>query len=63
VRHLFRTFPLNKIYMEVPGFNWPQVQSGQGSLFHVEGVLRDHEYYAGRHWDKYVCALYPDDFE
>ncbi|HZN17535.1 MAG TPA: phosphopantetheine-binding protein [Micromonosporaceae bacterium] len=63
VRHLFHTFPLNKIYMEVPGFNWPQLQSGQGSLFRVEGVLRDHDYYAGRHWDKYICALYPDDLE
>lgn len=62
-RHLFHTFPLHKIYMEIPGFNWPQLQSGQGSLFRVEGVLRDHEYYAGRHWDKYICALYPDDFE
>jgi RimJ/RimL family protein N-acetyltransferase/aryl carrier-like protein len=60
-RHLFRTFPLNKIYMEVPGFNWPQIQSGQGSLFHVERVLRDHDYYAGRYWDKHICALYPDD--
>ncbi|HET8657508.1 MAG TPA: GNAT family N-acetyltransferase [Micromonosporaceae bacterium] len=63
VRHLFHTFPLHKIYMEVPGFNWPQLQSGQGSLFRVEGVLRDHDYYAGRHWDKYICALYPDDVE
>jgi RimJ/RimL family protein N-acetyltransferase len=62
VRHLFHTFPLNKIYMEVPGFNWPQVQSGQASMFRVEGVLRDHDYYAGRLWDKYVCALYPEDF-
>ncbi len=62
VRHLFRTFPLNKIYMEIPGVNWPQLQSGQGSLFRVEGVLRDHDYYAGRLWDKYVCALYPEDF-
>ncbi len=62
-RHLFRTFPLNKIYLEIPGINWPQLQSGQGRLFRVEGVLRDHDYYAGRLWDKYVCALYPGDFE
>jgi RimJ/RimL family protein N-acetyltransferase len=60
-RHLFRTFPLDKIYMEVPGFNWPQIQSGRGNLFHVEGVLRDHDYYDGRQWDKYICALYPND--
>ena len=60
-RHLFHTFPLNKIYLEIPGINWPQVQSGQNHLFHVEGVLREHDYYAGRLWDKYICALYPED--
>lgn len=60
-RHLFHTFPLNKIYMDIPGINWPQVQSGQNHLFRVEGVLRDHDYYAGRLWDKYICALYPED--
>ncbi|GGQ84789.1 GNAT family N-acetyltransferase [Couchioplanes azureus] len=59
-RHLFHTFPLHKIYMEIPGFNWPQVRSGEGRLFQVEGVLRGHDYYAGRHWDQYVCAIYPD---
>lgn len=59
VRYLFHTFPMNKIYLEVPGYNWPQLQSGQGVLFQVEGVLKDHDYYAGRYWDKYVCAIYP----
>jgi RimJ/RimL family protein N-acetyltransferase len=60
VRYLFHTFPLRKIYLEVPGFNWPQIASAAGTLFEVEGVLREHDYYAGRHWDKYICAIYPD---
>ncbi|HZM80442.1 MAG TPA: GNAT family N-acetyltransferase [Candidatus Limnocylindrales bacterium] len=59
VRYLFHTFPLTKIYLEVPGINWPQLQSGQGIMFRVEGVLKDHDYYAGRYWDKYLCAIYP----
>ncbi|GAA0910030.1 GNAT family N-acetyltransferase [Virgisporangium aurantiacum] len=59
VRYLFHTFRLHKVYLEVPGFNWPQVESGAGRLFQVEGVLRDHDFYAGRYWDKYVCAVYP----
>jgi len=59
VRYLFHTYPMNKIYLEVPGINWPQLQSGQGTLFQVEGVLKDHDYYAGRYWDKYLCAIYP----
>lgn len=60
VRHLFHTFPLHKLYLEVPGFNWAQMQSGEGRLFRVEGVLADHDYYAGRYWDQYVCAVYRD---
>lgn len=60
VRYLFHTFPLHKLYLEIPGFNWPQLRSGEGRLFQVEGVLRDHEYYAGRTWDKYLCAIYRD---
>lgn len=61
VRYLFHTFRLRKLYLEVPGFNWPQVESGAGRQFTVEGVLRDHDFYAGRYWDKYVCAIYPED--
>jgi RimJ/RimL family protein N-acetyltransferase/aryl carrier-like protein len=60
VRYLFHTFPLHKLYLEIPGFNWPQMRSGEGRLFRVEGVLRDHDFYAGRYWDQYLCAIYPD---
>lgn len=60
VRYLFHTFRLRKLYLEIPEFNWPQLRSGDGRLFQVEGVLRGHYYYAGRYWDKYVGAIYPD---
>ena len=63
IRYLFHTFPLRKLYLEVPGFNWPQLRSAAGRLFHVEGVLRGHDYYAGRHWDRYLCAIYPPGSE
>ena len=62
LRYLFQTFPLRKLYLEIPGFNWPQVSSGEGRLFQVEGVLREHSYYAGRYWDEYLCAVYADQF-
>ena len=61
VRYLFHTFPLHKIYFEIPGFNWSQVSSGRDRFFRVEGVLRDHDYYAGRHWDQHLCAVYRDE--
>jgi RimJ/RimL family protein N-acetyltransferase len=58
VRYLFHTFPLRKLYLEIPGFNWDQLRSGAGRLFTVEGVLRAHDFYAGRYWDKHLCAIY-----
>lgn len=61
VRYLFHTFRLRKLYLEIPGFNWPQLRSGAGRQFQVEGVLRDHDFYAGRFWNKYLCAIYPTD--
>ncbi|MCP9618837.1 GNAT family N-acetyltransferase [Nocardia otitidiscaviarum] len=60
VRYLFHTFPFRKLYLEVPGYNWPRLSSGEGRYFRIEGRLRDHVYYAGRHWDQYVCAVYAD---
>jgi RimJ/RimL family protein N-acetyltransferase len=60
VAYLFHTFPLHKLYMEVPGFNWSQLASGAGKLFQVEGHLPEHDYYAGQYWDKRICAIYRD---
>lgn len=39
VSYLFRTFPFRKLYAEVPGFNWAQFSSGDGTYFTVEGLL------------------------
>jgi RimJ/RimL family protein N-acetyltransferase/aryl carrier-like protein len=63
IRYLFHTFPFLKVYLEIPGYNWPQMQSGEGRLFTVEGVRRRHHYYAGREWDEYICAVYADQFD
>jgi RimJ/RimL family protein N-acetyltransferase/aryl carrier-like protein len=63
VRSLFHVFPLRKIYFEIPGFNWPFVASAASTLFDVEGVLRDHDVYAGRYWDTYICAIHRDRVE
>lgn len=60
IRYLFHAFPLRKLYMEVPEFNWPQLRSGENQLFRVEGRLRDHEHFAGRYWDRLLCAIYRD---
>jgi RimJ/RimL family protein N-acetyltransferase/aryl carrier-like protein len=62
MRSLFHVFPLRKLYLQVPGFNWAQLSSGQDGLFTVEGVFKDHIYYAGRTWDEYTCAVYAEQF-
>lgn len=60
IRYLFLTFAFRKVYLEIPGYNWDLVRSGEGRLFTVEGILRDHDYYAGRYWDQYLCAIHRD---
>jgi RimJ/RimL family protein N-acetyltransferase len=57
VAYLFHTLPLAKVYLEIPGYNRPQVRSGEDSFFRVKGVLRDHVFCAGRCWDQYLCYL------
>jgi RimJ/RimL family protein N-acetyltransferase len=61
LNYLFGTWNLRKVYFEVPEFNFPQFASGAGHYFHEEGRLRQHEFYAGRFWDKLYLAVYRDD--
>ena len=35
--------------------------SGAGTFFHQEACFREHDYYAGRFWDKYVLAVYRNE--
>ena len=45
-----------------PGSTGRRCKAARAACSGSRGCLRDHDYYAGRLWDKYVCALYPDDF-
>jgi hypothetical protein len=58
---VFTTWNLRKLYMEVPEFNMNPLWSGAGSFFRQEACFREHDYYAGQFWDKYVLAVYRDD--
>jgi hypothetical protein len=60
LRYVFTCWNLRKLYMEVPEFNYPQMASGLGRLFEVEGKLRDHTFYDGQYWDELVLAVYRD---
>lgn len=60
--YLFATFPLRKLWAEVPAFAWPALASGDGGAFAVEGRLQDHRYAGGRWWDVHVVALRRDEW-
>jgi len=62
VTYLFETFGFDKIYLEVIEFNYARLASGAGSLFHVEGCLRDHEFHLGRRWHLYTLAIYRSEW-
>ena len=60
---LFRSFPLRKLYLEIPAFNLDTVRSAIGRMLAEEGVLREHVYFDGRYWDQHILALTRESFE
>jgi RimJ/RimL family protein N-acetyltransferase len=60
ISHIFQTWDFVKIYAEVAEYNYDSWSSGEGSVFQVEGRLKNHLYQADRRWDQLVLAVYPD---
>jgi RimJ/RimL family protein N-acetyltransferase len=58
--YVFGCWDVRKLYMEVAEYNFPQMESGIGRFFELEGRLRNHTYLAGKHWDQLTLALYRD---
>ncbi len=61
IDYLFDVWPLRKLYLELPEFNYSQFASAGGRGLHVEGRLRDHDYYRNRRWDRLILAVYRPD--
>ena len=59
---IFSTWNLRKLYLEVPEYNLEWMVNSVGGVLKEEGRLRRHSYYGHRWWDKYILAVYPDDF-
>ncbi len=55
--YLFKNFNFRKLYVEVPGFNFGQLERGLGRFFEEEGRLSEHDYYDGRYWDLVIMTL------
>jgi RimJ/RimL family protein N-acetyltransferase len=63
ITYLFEAFPFRKIYLESYEFNYQRFSSGAGTVFNVEGCLRDYEFYQGRFWHKYILAIPRDGWD
>ncbi len=59
----FATWPLRKIYLEVPGFNVALLESLPRDVVREEGRLRDHYWHEGAWHDKVLLAIYREDFD
>jgi RimJ/RimL family protein N-acetyltransferase len=62
MNYLFQIWNFRKLYANVLEFNLPQFKSGIDKGFRVEGVLKQHHYYAGKHWDQYMLGVYRDEW-
>ncbi len=58
LRYTFWYWDFEKLYMEVPEYNYSQFASGEGRFFEVEGRLRGHIRMGGRSWDQLILAVY-----
>ncbi len=63
VDHLFRGWPLRKLYAEVLAGHLDDVASGVGRLFVEEGRLAAHEYVDGGWSDLHILALFRERWE
>jgi acyl carrier protein len=63
LRYVFTYWEFEKLYMEVPEYNFPQFASGLGRFFEIEGRLRGHLKMGERSFDQLIVALYRDTAE
>ena len=56
LRYLFDSNPLRKIYAEIPDYNEQIIGLGKSGLFEEEGRFKDHDFHAGRYYDRRVFA-------
>jgi hypothetical protein len=58
IEYVFTCWDFRKLYMDVPEYNYAQLANGSQRFFAMEGRLRAHSYFAGRHWDQLILAIH-----
>lgn len=57
VEHAFQGWPMRKIYLEAPEYNYSQFDGAEGWLMDVEGRLSEHTFLDGRYWDLVIGSI------
>lgn len=57
IRHAFDSWPIQKLYVRVPGFNLAKFGDLARYGFVEEGRLLDYSFSGGRYWDEHVLAI------
>lgn len=58
ITHLFDTYPLRKLYIEIPDFSVASIEHRMNGMFEREGIWRDHFFAKGQYWDMHIFATY-----
>lgn len=58
LRYTFMNWEFEKLYMEVPEYNYDQFASGLGRFFEIEGRFKGHLRTGTRAWDQLILAVY-----
>ncbi len=63
-QYLFSTWAFRTLYIEALEFNYSEYASGVSrGVFQIEGLLRDFQFYDGRHWNKYILSISRESFK
>jgi hypothetical protein len=60
LNYVFACWDFRKLYLEVPEYNYKRFATVVERYGQLEGRLRDHLYFSGRHWDQLTVAIYRD---
>lgn len=63
INYAFAMWPVRKVYFHTTEASRRKHWGGKvAGISREEAVLPDHQYFLGRHWDVYICAIYRDDW-
>lgn len=63
MNYLITGWDLRKVYAETSALSLDAFVGGAGKYYEVEGILRDHEFYAGGYWDGYILSFWCDEWQ